>query len=113
MQVATEMARSMVTEFGMSDKLGPLTFGKRQDQIFLGRDILEERNYSDQTALLIDQEVKRIIDDCYNRAKEALTNNRDKLKLLAETLLEKEVLDVKEVRRLLGLPDNESPAAGT
>ena len=113
MQVATEMARSMVTEFGMSEKLGPLTFGKRQDQIFLGRDILEERNYSDQTALLIDQEVKRIIDDCYNRAKEALTNNRDKLKLLAGTLLEKEVLDVKEIRQLLGLPDNEPPAAGT
>ncbi len=113
MRVATEIARSMVTEFGMSEKLGHLTFGKRQDQIFLGRDILEERNYSDQTALLIDQEVKRIIDECYNRAKDTLTNNKDKLKLLSEKLLEKEVLEVKEIRQFLGLPDNESPAAGT
>ncbi len=111
LDVATQIARSMVTEFGMSDKLGHLTFGKRQDQIFLGRDIFEEKNYSDQTALLIDQEVKRIIDECYNRAKQVLIDNKDKLKTLSETLLEKEVLDVKEVRQLLGLPD-ESPVAG-
>lgn len=112
LEVATEQARSMVTEFGMSDKLGHLTFGRRQEQIFLGRDIFEERNYSDQTALIIDQEVKRIIDECYARAKEMLSNNKDKLKTLAQTLLEKEVLDVKEVRQLLGLPD-ESSSSGT
>ncbi|MFH1778562.1 MAG: ATP-dependent zinc metalloprotease FtsH [Candidatus Omnitrophota bacterium] len=112
LEVATEQARSMVTEFGMSDKLGHLTFGRKQEQIFLGRDIFEERNYSDQTALIIDQEVKRIIDECYARAKEMLSNNKDKLKTLAQTLLEKEVLDVKEVRQLLGLPD-ESSSSGT
>ncbi|MFH0771088.1 MAG: ATP-dependent zinc metalloprotease FtsH [Candidatus Omnitrophota bacterium] len=106
LDVATDMARSMVTEFGMSEKLGHLTFGKRPEQIFLGRDILEEKNYSDETALQIDQEIKRIIDECYGRAKDILIKNRDKLKILAEKLLEKEVLDVKEIRDLLGLPEN-------
>ncbi len=109
---ATELARRMVTEFGMSDKLGHITLGKRQEQIFLGRDILEERNYSDQTALIIDQEVKRIVDECYARAKETLAQNKDKLKRLSETLLEKEVLDVKEIKQLLGFPD-EPASAGT
>jgi cell division protease FtsH len=93
----------MVTEFGMSDKLGNLAFGRHQDQIFLGRDLYEEKNYSDQTALLIDQEEKRIVDECYNRARQTLLDNRDKLKALAEKLLEKEVLDVKEIKELLGL----------
>ena len=102
-KVATEMARRMVTEFGMSDKLGNLAFGRRQEQIFLGRDLYEERNYSDQTALRIDEEEKRIVDECYKRAKQALLDNRDKLKSLAEKLLEKEVLDVKEIKELLGL----------
>lgn len=102
-RVATEMARRMVTEFGMSDKLGNMAFGKRQEQIFLGRDLYEEKNYSDQTALLIDEEEKRIVDECYNRAKQTLLDNRDKLKALAEKLLEKEVLDVKEIKELLGM----------
>ncbi len=102
-KVATELARRMVTEFGMSDKLGNLAFGKHQDQIFLGRDLYEEKNYSDQTALLIDQEEKRIVDECYNRAKQTLLDNKDKLKALAERLLEKEVLDVKEIKELLEL----------
>lgn len=113
-EVATGMARDMVTIYGMSDKLGPLTFGKRQEQIFLGRDILEERNYSDQTALAIDQEIKRIVDECYVNAKRLLSDNIDKLKSLAQALLEKEVLDVKEVKELLGLTDgNEAPSSGT
>ena len=102
-KTATKIARRMVTEFGMSDKLGNLTLGHRPDQIFLGRDIYEEKNYSDQTALIIDQEVKRIVDDCYGRAKQALIDNRDKLTALATKLLEKEVLDVKEVKELLGI----------
>src|SRR3990167_8141124 len=102
-KTASEMARRMVTEFGMSDKLGNLTLGHRQEQIFLGRDLYEEKNYSDQTALIIDQEIKRIVDECYNRAKQALIDNRDKLTALATKLLEKEVLDVKEVKELLGL----------
>jgi len=102
-KMASEMARRMVTEFGMSDRLGNLTLGHRQEQIFLGRDLYEEKNYSDQTALVIDQEVKRIVDECYNRAKQALIDNKDKLTALATKLLEKEVLDVKEVKELLGL----------
>ncbi|MFA6356130.1 MAG: ATP-dependent zinc metalloprotease FtsH [Candidatus Omnitrophota bacterium] len=102
-KVATEMARRMVTEFGMSDKLGNMAFGRRPEQIFLGRDLYEEKNYSDQTALLIDEEEKRIVDECYSRAKQALLDNRDKLKALAEKLLEKEVLDAKEIKELLGM----------
>jgi cell division protease FtsH len=93
----------------MSEKLGNLTFGHPQEHIFLGRDIIEERNYSDQTAFLIDQEVRRIIDECYERAKGELVKHKDKLKLLAERLLEKEVMEVSEVKRLLGFQTDENP----
>ncbi len=104
LEIATRSARRMVCEFGMSDKLGHLTFGHRQQQIFLGRDMLDEKNYSEQTAVLIDQEVRKIIDGSYEQAKKLLTDNIDKLKSLAESLLEKEVMDATEVRELLGLP---------
>jgi len=109
---ATDVARKMVMRFGMSEKMGHLTFGHREEQIFLGRDIIEERNYSDQTALLIDQEVRRIVEECYNRAKEELNKNKDKLKLLAGRLLEKEVMDVEETRALLGFSkvDSDGPS---
>lgn len=110
LEVATGIARRMVCEFGMSEKLGNLTFGKRQEQIFLGRDIIEERNYSDQTALIIDQEVRRIIDEAYSRAKDELLRCKDKLKVLAEKLREKEVMDVEEVKKLLGFTQNEPQA---
>ncbi len=100
---ATELARKMVMRFGMSEKLGHLTFGRREEQIFLGRDIIEEQNYSEETALLIDQEVRRIAEDCYIRAKNELIKHKDKLKLLAEKLLEKEVMDIDEIKILLGL----------
>ena len=103
LEVSTQLARKMVTRFGMSEKLGHLTFGHREEQIFLGRDLVDERNYSDQTALLIDQEVRKIIDECYTRAKSEITKNREKLNLLAEKLLEKEVMEVEEIRILLGL----------
>ena len=109
LEVATAIARKMVTRFGMSEKMGNLTFGHREEQIFLGRDLMEERNYSDQTALLIDQEVRRIIDDCYTRAKNELLKHKDKLKVLAEKLLEKEVMEVEEIRTLLGLVKDEVP----
>ncbi|MDD5137025.1 MAG: ATP-dependent zinc metalloprotease FtsH [Candidatus Omnitrophica bacterium] len=102
LEIATAIARKMVTRFGMSEKLGHLTFGHREEQIFLGRDIIEERNYSDQTALLIDQEVRKIIDDCYNRAKAELEKHKDKLKILAEKLLEREIMEVEEIKILLG-----------
>jgi len=109
LEVATAIARKMVTRFGMSEKMGHLTFGHREEQIFLGRDLMEERNYSDQTALLIDQEVRRIIDDCYKRAKDELVKHQGKLKTLAEKLLEKEVMEVEEIRTLLGLVKDEVP----
>jgi cell division protease FtsH len=110
---ATDIARTMVTKLGMSEKLGHLTFGREEHQIFLGRDLFEEKNYSDQTALLIDQEVRLIIDTCYSRAKEELLKYRDKLKLLAETLLEKEVLEGEEVKKLIGVGINEDTTYGT
>ena len=108
---ATEIARKMVTRFGMSEKLGHLTFGRREEQVFLGRDIVEEQNYSDDTARLIDQEVRGIVDGCYATAKDELLKNKDKLKTLAEKLLDKEVIEVEEARALLGLSSDASQAA--
>ncbi|MDD5428685.1 MAG: ATP-dependent zinc metalloprotease FtsH [Candidatus Omnitrophica bacterium] len=102
LEVATALARKMVTRFGMSEKLGHLTFGHKEEQVFLGRDLMEQRNYSDQTALLIDQEVRKIVDDCYERAKSELVKHQDKLKLLAERLLEKEIMEIEEIRALTG-----------
>ena len=99
---ATQLARDMVTLYGMSDKLGHLTVGKRHAQVFLGRDITEERNYSEETARLIDAEVKSIVDSCYETAKQKLLENKDKLDLLANKLIEKETMDENEVRDLLG-----------
>lgn len=105
LELATQIARRMVCEFGMSKKLGTLTFGHREHQIFLGRDILEEKNYSEATAQLIDQEIRQIIDDCYNKAKSQLSAYKDKLKLLAETLKEKEVMTGEGVKKLLRLKE--------
>jgi len=102
----SQIARNMVTQYGMSDKLGHLTYGIRHEQIFLGRDIHEEKNYSDETARLIDEEVKRIVDESYKKAKKILTERKDKLILLAERLLEKEVLDDKEVKEIVGIKDD-------
>lgn len=101
LEKATDIARSMVMRWGMSEKLGNLTFGRREEQVFLGRDIGEEKNYSEATAVEIDREVRKIVDDCYDRAKKELSNNKDKLKALAEKLLEKEVMDFEEVKKLV------------
>ncbi|MDP2910998.1 MAG: ATP-dependent zinc metalloprotease FtsH [Candidatus Omnitrophota bacterium] len=101
LEKATDIARDMVMRWGMSEKLGHLTFGRREEQIFLGRDIGEERNYSEATAVEIDKEIRKIIDECYKRAKDELTVNADKLKALAEKLLEKEVLDSDEVKKII------------
>ena len=103
LEVATAMARRMVTQFGMSEKLGNMTLGKREGLIFLGRDIMEERNYSEQTARTIDEEIKKITDDAYNNALNLLRNSQDKLKLLSQALLEKEVLSGEEVKQILGI----------
>lgn len=103
LQVATQMARRMVCEFGMSEKIGYLTLGHREGLIFLGKNITEERNYSEETARLIDSEIKSIIDSSYEKARALLILHKDKLTLLANTLREKEVLDAQEVKQLLGI----------
>ena len=98
---ATETARQMVTQLGMSDSLGLVKLGKKREEIFLGRDISEDRNYSEEIAYAIDKEVKAIIDDCYERAKEILTEHRDLLDKIANVLLEREVLDAEEFDKLV------------
>lgn len=103
LETATQMARRMVTQFGMSGKLGHITLGRRESLLFLGRDIMEERNYSEETARIIDEEVKKIIDEAYGRAKILLQDNSEKLKMLAGVLLEKEVLNGEEVKQMLGI----------
>jgi cell division protease FtsH len=98
---ATDLARKMVCEWGMSEKLGPLTFGKKDEEIFLGREIATRRDFSDQVALEIDHEVKRLVVDSYERTKRVLTEHIHTLKALAEALLEKEVLDSLEIDRII------------
>ncbi|MGN8648246.1 ATP-dependent zinc metalloprotease FtsH [Gracilibacillus sp. HCP3S3_G5_1] len=107
-QRATGIARKMVMEYGMSDKIGPLQFGSSQGQVFLGRDMQSEQNYSDAIAYEIDQEIQHFIQSCYERAKQILTENRDKLELVAKTLLEVETLDAGQIKSLFEegkLPD--------
>ena len=103
LEMVTQMARRMICDFGMSERLGNVTLGRSHGPLFLGRDIVEERNYSEETARIIDEEVKHIIDECYLQAKQLMQKNIDKLKLLTQTLLEKEVLDGEEVKRLIGM----------
>jgi cell division protease FtsH len=98
---ATGLARKMVCEWGMSEKLGPLTFGKKEEQIFLGREIATHRDYSEQTAQEIDEEVRRIVEEAEAKATELLGANVDKLHALANVLLEREILDGDEIDRIL------------
>ncbi|MED1785554.1 ATP-dependent zinc metalloprotease FtsH [Brevibacillus fortis] len=107
-QRATAIARSMITEYGMS-KLGPMQFGKSQGQVFLGRDYGNERNYSDQIAYEIDQEMQNIINECYAKCTELLTTHRDQLDLIANTLLRVETLDAEQIKQLIetGKMDND------
>lgn len=102
LDVATNLAQKMICEFGMSERLGARTFGKKDEEIFLGRDILRQKDYSEQTAVSIDNEVHRIIDDCYKRARNILEQNLENLKKLSAKLLEKEVLDSDEVKQIIG-----------
>jgi cell division protease FtsH len=102
LQRASDIARKMVRAYGMSEKLGPVTFGKENELIFLGKELGEERNYSEKTADLIDAEVKRIIETCYARAKQVLTEQKDTVLEIAHTLLEKETLQGEELKNLLG-----------
>ena len=97
---ATELARKMVCEWGMSS-LGPLTFGKKEEQIFLGREIAQHRDYSEDTAIKIDQEVRKLVDEGYNRAKSLLSDSREVLTQIANALLEREVLDANEIKMIV------------
>ncbi|HHY75750.1 MAG TPA: ATP-dependent metallopeptidase FtsH/Yme1/Tma family protein [Firmicutes bacterium] len=101
LEMATNLVRRMIMEFGMSEKLGPLTFGRKEGQVFLGRDLGRERDYSEEVAAAIDKEGREIINMCYERAKTLLQENRDTLILVAETLLERETLKGSELDMLL------------
>jgi cell division protease FtsH len=97
----TEIARRMVTEYGMSEELGPLQYGKKHGPIFLARELAEERNYSEEVARIIDDEIRRIVEGSYEKAKEILENNRDRLEALAAALLEHETLDAAQVAEIV------------
>ena len=102
---ATDMARRMVCEWGMSDAVGPLTFGKKEEQVFLGRDFAKSQDYSEGTAIRIDQEIKRIVTENYDRARRELQTHKNELVRIAEELLIREVLDGEQVKRIAkGLP---------
>ena len=110
---ATEMARRMVCEWGMSDAMGPLTFGKKEEQIFLGREIAQHQDYSEDTALKIDREVKQFVTQAYDRSRVLLSEHKATLVKMADELLAREVLDADQVRRICaGLPlEDLQPAA--
>ncbi len=109
-EMATSIAQRMVCEFGMSDKLGKLTFGKKDRQIFLGRDLLREKDYSEHTAVVIDEEVRRIVDECYEHATRLLSEHREQHKRLALALLEKEVLSADQASEIVGIAKRTGPS---
>jgi len=98
---ATSVVRQMIMEYGMSEELGPVTFGRKQSQVFLGRDLGRDRDFSEDIARSIDREIRHTMDKCYSVAEEAVEKNRDKLDLIAEALLEKESLDAYEIKALI------------
>jgi cell division protease FtsH len=106
---ATQIARKMVCEWGMSAKIGPLAFGEKEGEVFLGRDLGHARNYSEATAVEIDNEIRRIVRESYDKARQILSNHRDGLVAVAEALLERETIDGGEVRRMIF---GESASAG-
>jgi cell division protease FtsH len=112
--MATQMARRMVTEWGMSDKLGPITYGENSQEVFLGHSVAQHKNVSEATAQLIDEEVRRIVEEGYKRAENILTKYRNHLELLAKTLLEFETLSGDEINVLLkeGKLDRAKHASG-
>ena len=118
---ATDMARKMVCEWGMSE-LGPLSFGKREEQIFLGREIAQHRDYSEDTAIRIDEQVKKFVDQGYQRAHKLIVDHSDAMHRIAKALVEREVLDGAEVKKLIegeaqladvNPPKSEPPTDGT
>ena len=107
---ATDLARKMVTEWGMSEKLGPLTFGKKEEQIFLGREIARHKDYSEKTAVDIDEEVKRFVIDAYENARKLLRDNKDLLEAVAKTLLERETIDGPDLDKIIEDTRSVAPA---
>ena len=106
---ATRIARQMVTQWGMSERLGPRTFGRKEELVFLGREIAEQRNYSEKVAEQIDEEVRRIIDHAYQTAKKVLTENRAKLDQVVRVVLEEETIEGEDLVKLLESPPGEEP----
>jgi len=111
-QQATGIIRSMVVEYGMSEKLGPMQFGTSQGQVFLGRDIGHEQNYSDRIAYEIDQEMQRFINDCYEKCKEILNKHAKEVHLIANTLLEMETLELEQIKNLIETGSAEGNGSG-
>jgi cell division protease FtsH len=107
-QQATVLARKMVCNWGMSEKLGPVDFGSRKEHIFLGREIQDHKNYSEATAQLIDSEIKRFVEEAEETATRLLSDNVEKLHRLAEALLEKEIIDGNEIDDIINPPDGKS-----
>ena len=101
LQQVTRVARQMVTRFGMSDRLGPVALGRQQGNVFLGRDIASDRDFSDETAAAIDEEVRNLVDQAYRRAKDVLVSNSHILDQLADMLVEKETVDSEELQEIL------------
>jgi cell division protease FtsH len=98
---ATEIARKMVCEWGMSNKLGPLAYGAKEEELFLGREITRSRNFSEHTAISIDQEVRKIVTNAMKRSEKILRNNLDTLHRLSNALLEREILDSEEIDKIM------------
>ena len=101
LQRATQLARQMICEYGMSENIGPVTFGHRQDQVFLGRDIARDKDYSEEVAAEIDKEVRAFIEDAYAATEKLLSDNLDKLHVIAQALIERETLDEEEINQLV------------
>lgn len=101
LQRATSLARQMICEYGMSHELGPMTFGHRQDQVFLGRDIGRDKDYSEEVAAKIDKEIRKFIDEAYQKTESLLNENMDKLHLIADALIERETLEGEEIDQLM------------
>ncbi|WP_177561202.1 ATP-dependent zinc metalloprotease FtsH [uncultured Phascolarctobacterium sp.] len=101
LQRATSLARQMICEYGMSPELGPMTFGHRQDQVFLGRDIARDKDYSEEVAAKIDKEIRKFIDEAYQKTESLLNENMDKLHLIADALIERETLEGEEIDQLM------------
>ena len=105
LQQVARVARQMVTRFGMSDRLGPVALGRQQGNMFLGRDIMSERDFSEETAAAIDEEVRKLVDVAYARAKQVLEDNRHVLDQISDMLMEKETVDAEELQDILAKND--------